>query len=221
MNVIPATILDGFLDNPNTIRDWGKSLEFNLDPTNRWPGKRTLALNLLHPSLFNYINIKVLSLFFENPIGYQSEIFFQSIEGFQDKGWVHQDSTLFTFIIYLSKEDEINCGTTLYSLKKNKLHSINSDQDNLILDKRYHHHQTKSISSETQILKSRYEDSNFDETLNVKDKYNRLFCFSGENFHSANFLSNNTTPRLTLIGFVNKIYASNPPVIRSKQTLMM
>ena len=57
--------------------------------------------------------------------------------------------------------------------------------------------------------------------LDIKDIYNRLLCFSSDQYHSANNFSNKNSSRLTLIGFIHKINNSNLPILRSKQTLMM
>ena len=217
---IPFTILDGFLDNPNSLRDWGLSLPFTSSPEGRWPGKRTDCLSLIHPPLHDFINRKVLSLFFEEiPKTYKTQQFFQLIENYQGNGWVHQDPNLFTYLIYLSKEDKINCGTSLYTLNPNKIHNINSPQDHS-LHLRKQHHKSKLISPEVQKIKDHNLSSNYNKTLDVKDIYNRLLCFSSEQFHSANYFDNGKTPRLTLIGFVYNISKSNIPILRSKQTTM-
>lgn len=221
MVTIPVTILDNFLENPNSIRDWGLSLPYTSSPDGRWPGKRTDCLSLIHPPLHDFINRKVLSLFFEEtPKTYITKQYFQLIENYQGEGWVHQDPNLFTYLIYLSKEDKVNCGTSLYTLKPNKVHNINSPQDLNNLSLKTHHHETASISPEVQKIKNHYLSSNYNKTLDVKDMYNRLLCFSSEQFHSANYFNNDKTPRLTLIGFVYNTSKSNIPILRSKQITM-
>ena len=221
MTTIPITILDDFLDNPDAIRDFALSLEFNSEPSGRWPGKRTNCLSSLHPYFYNYINKKILSLFFENTYNCKCSLYFQLIENHTGDGWVHQDPDIFTYIIYLSPENKIDCGTSLYNLKYNKIHTVNSieDYNNLSLRKEYH--RLKSLPSHIQKIKNQDCESNFNKILNVKDRYNRLLCFSSENHHSANNLSNNDSPRLTLIGFIYDLSTYNLPIIRSKQTLML
>jgi len=221
MTTIPLTILDDFLDNPNTIRDWGLSLPFNPSPDNRWPGKRTECLSTIHPPLYNYINRKILSLFFENLVNYSCSLQFQLIEDYQNTGWIHQDPDIFTYIIYLSPENSVNCGTSLYNVKSNKFHTVNSlEEDKNMYQSKRLHYKTKSITPEIQKLKNQNIDLNYNKTLDIKDKYNRLLCFSSEQHHSANNFSNGVSPRLTLIGFFKEIYSSKLPILRSKQTLM-
>jgi hypothetical protein len=220
MTTIPVTILDDFLDNPDTVRDWGLSLEYKSSPNNAYPGERTACLSQIHPPFFDYINRKVLSLFFENPVNYKTNLSFQLIEGYQGTGWIHQDPSLFTYLIYLSPENGVNCGSSLYKLKQDKFHFLNSSQDYLEDNLRIEHHKTKTLSSSTQELKTQIENINYNKTLDVKDMYNRLLCFSSEQFHSANYFSSKKHPRLTLIGFVVDVSKSNIPVLRSKQTSM-
>ena len=221
MTTIPVTILDNFLNNPDTIRNWGLSLPFESSDSGRWPGKRTECLSIVHPLLFNYINLKILSLFFENPIEYRCNLCFQLVEDYQGEGWIHQDENLFTFIIYLSEGNEINCGTSLYNLKPDKIYPINSPKDHDNLNLKNSHYQSKTISPEMQKFQSKYLESNYEKSIDIKDKYNRLLCFSSELFHKANYYSNNSSPRLTLIGFIHEINTSSLPIIRSKQTLMV
>ena len=221
MVTIPVTILDNFLENPNSIRDWGLSLPFSSSPEGKWPGERTECLSIIHPPLFNHINKKVLALFFENPVEYECYLSFQLIEDYQGEGWVHQDGNLFTFIIYLSEENEINCGTSLYNLKPNKFNFINTQEDFNNLELRNHHHKSKNLTPEIQSIQIQDLKSNYEKNIDVKDKYNRLLCFSSEQIHKANYFSNNLSPRLTLIGFVNKIDNLKAPIIRSKQITMI
>lgn len=220
MTTIPLTILDNFLDNPDAIRDFALSLELTPHPEGKWPGKRSKNISEIHPLFYNYINKKILNLFFEDSIEFKCDLSFQLLEDYQGEGWIHQDPSIFTFIIYLSKEDEVNCGTSLYNLKLDKFHPINSSKDHDFQTSRIDHHKTKFLPIDIQSQKSKYRESHFIKSIDIKDKYNRLLCFSSELFHSANTFSNTKNSRLTLIGFVNYISSCNLPIIRSKQTPM-
>lgn len=216
MTTIPVTILDNFLDNPSSIRDWGLSLPFSLSPDGRWPGKRTECLSKIHPYLFSYINKKVLSLFFETPPQYKSILNFQLIEDYEGEGWIHQDQpNLITYIIYLSKEDEINCGTSLYDLKPTFPHPITSIEDMKTTSLRRTHHQTKVASPHIQKFQNN-EKFKYTKTLDIKDKYNRVLCFPSPQLHSANNFSNKITSRLTLVGFISDLGTNLTPILRSK-----
>ena len=218
MTIIPATIVDNFFDNPNSIVNWGLSLDYKSDPTNKWPGKRTENLKLIHPYFHDYVCNKVLSLFFENKVEYDIALTFQLLENYQGKGWIHQDPGVFTFIIYLSEENpKIDCGTTLWSLNPNLISPINSDKDYYALTSRLEHHEIKKLDNNNQDLFYK----NHKKELLIPDKFNRLLAFSSDHLHSANNLNNGSPFRLTLTGFVNKLNTSKLPIIRSKQTLLI
>jgi hypothetical protein len=220
MNIIPLTVVDNFLDNPNSIKKWALSLEYKSEPSGEWPGKRSEPLHLIHPYFYNNICKKVFSLFFEktNNLNYQVNLHFQLIENYQGKGWIHQDPNIFTFIIYLHESNpQIDCGTTLWSLNPNLIHPINSEKDVFIEDQRLSHHKNENYSLEHQEKQYR----NYTKEISIRDKYNRLIAFSSDHFHSANYLNNKLSSRLTLIGFVWNISNPNLPIIRNKRVPMI
>ena len=192
MTTIPLTVLDNFFDNPDTLRDWGLSLEYKPDPDGRWPGKRSQQLDQIHPPLYNFISKKILSLFFDScdNLNYHIDLVFQLIENHQGSGWIHSDDDVFTFLIYLQKSDpKIDCGTTFWSLNKNQIHFFNNSQDIENSRSRNSYHLNKSPDIKAQ------EDfhRNFTKEISIPDKFNRLIAFSSEKFHSANNFNNNTS----------------------------
>ena len=220
MTTIPLTIVDNFLSNPNTVSDWALNLKYNSSPNGEWPGKRTASLDLIHPYFYKNICKKVFSLFFEktDSLDYHVQLYFQLIDNYPGKGWIHQDPNLFTFIIYLHKSNpKIDCGTTLWKLNSNLVNPINSKKDIFIENQRLLHHKNENYSLEYQ--EKQYK--NYTKEITIPDKYNRLIAFSSEQSHSANYFDNKLSPRLTLIGFVWDISNPNLPIIRSKQTPMI
>jgi hypothetical protein len=217
MVTIPLTVLDNFFDNPQEVKDYALSLKYSPEPDGKWPGKRTENLINIHFPFYKYVCNKVLSLFFENPVNHHIDLKFQLIEDYQGKGWVHQDPTIFTFLIYLHKENpEIDCGTTLWNLDPNLLSPINSENDHNLFNSRREHHKTKKTLSKDQSLQYK----KFKKSISIPDKFNRFIGFSSEHFHSANSFDNNISSRLTLIGFVENLNTSKLPIIRSKQVLL-
>tara|TARA_R110002012_G_C11449691_1_gene591596 strand:- start:56 stop:670 length:615 start_codon:yes stop_codon:yes gene_type:complete len=188
--IIPTTVLDDFFKKPENIIDFSKTIKYKIGSespeinNNQCTIKRSDCLSIIHPPLYKHINNKVLSLFFEdNQFEVESTLRFQIIENDEDTGWIHQDPCLFTYIIYLSPDNEINRGTSLYKLKDKKSHFINNGKDT--------------------------QNNTFDKILDVKDNFNRIVCFSSEMFHASNKLNNNLSPRLILIGFVHKVQNKN------------
>jgi len=230
MTTVPFTIVDNFFDNPKEIRDYALSLKYIPEPDGRWPGKRTALLNHINPSLEDFVLRKIYNLFFEEtPIGSTVKMSFQKIEHLEGSGWPHQDKELFTFLIYLHDDEEsINCGTSIYSLKKGVYHPFKDLQDQRKMEtfmrSKFNQSKTGKMTKEQLIIQEKFISENFTKTIDIKDKFNRLVCFPSDCFHSANTYSNLTSDaRLTLLGFVERIAFKGKhwPIIRSKQSHMI
>ena len=211
MITIPTTILDNFLDNPKKVREWGLSLPYESNNEYIYPGQRTKSLQHIHPIYYSHLIEKVFSLFFplniDAPRTYYGDIFFHKTTKFEGDGWIHQDSNIFTFIIYLSPEDlNINRGTSFYKL--NSFHPYHQRELNdEFIDLRYKHYKNGTLSKEEFQLKTEYESNQFTKILDINDIFNRFTAFSSELFHKNNNLYSPISPdRLTLIGFIH-----NPP----------
>ena len=63
MHIIPVSVIDNFLSNPNSIRNWALRQEFFPDPNGQWPGQRTKLLSEINPELANLISCKYFNLF--------------------------------------------------------------------------------------------------------------------------------------------------------------
>ena len=222
--IIPTTILDNFLDNPDDIKEWALTLNFQSPTDNVYPGKRTECLsNIFHP-FFHLLNNKILSLLFpfSPPPSYSANTYFQYISDFEGSGWVHQDHNQITALIYLSPPDpNINRGTSMYKLKKGTIHPLfHTYNIPNFFDKRKKHYLSGKINNETLLEKDKFEKNTFEKILDVKDEYNRLLVFDPKIYHTNNsFSSPSSTKRLTLISFIDNIVSPYSfPSIRSKQT---
>lgn len=219
MNNFPVTIVDNFLDNPQYFRNYGLSLNFTTSPDYNWPGKRSKTLDQLDESLYRYINYKVLALLFDNflNLGFKCLLQYQIIENNPHPGWIHEDFNIYTFIIYLTPETNVNCGTSLYKKNPTNLGYIRqSEEAKLEQELRLKHHKTNILTQEEELTKAKIENKFFTKTLDIKDVYNRLIIFPGNIPHSANYLSSDSnSSRLTLIGFVYDISTQQSPIYRS------
>ena len=222
MNFLPYTIYDNFLRNPDTIKNWALTLNYTSPPVPIFPGKRTECLSKINPSFFHHYNSKILSLFFSNDVNYEFNAItqFHLSKDIEEKGWIHQDPAIFTALLYLSDEDpNVNRGTSLYEMKPDVVPGeANFDFLNSI---KYEQYGTGKIDKEKNKIKEDYENNNFNKILDIKDKYNRIFCFdsSGEIFHSSN---NHSSPsskeRLTLITFINEVRTNEMfPIVKSRR----
>ena len=159
-----------------------------------------------------------LHLFFEDVsnIQYRSSLFFQKIEDYEGKGWIHQDENIFTFIIYLHQPNpKINCGTSIWSLDSDFAHSVNSPEESQNIE-RLNHFKTRKLNSSYQ----EKHHKKFNQEISIPDKYNRFMAFSASQFHSVNNLNPIINPRFILIGFVQEIGKTNLPILRAGQTAM-
>ena len=191
---VPTTIVDGFFDNPDKIREFALEQDFNSDDIGRWPGLRTSSLSTISPVVFNDFCQKILSLFFtaEQTYSYDVASYFQIVSGKFNTGWVHKDPSIITAMLYLSPKS--SCGTSLYS-KKN----ISFD------DETYSNDKVKSYLLGSDNINSRkLNNQNFEEMVNVKGIYNRLLIFDSNIYHAAHdyFGENNEDSRLTLVSFI-------------------
>ena len=158
----PTTIVDGFFDNPDKIRQFALEQEFHSDKTGKWPGLRSSQLFELSPIIFNNICQKMLALFFtaEQTYSYDIASYFQIVSGKFNSGWVHKDPSIITAMLYLTPES--SSGTSLY-LNKN----ISYDDTTFIEDKIESY---KLGTDSAKAKKSReLHNQNYEEILSASD----------------------------------------------------
>lgn len=215
MNIIPLTVLDNFFENPDKIRKWALSLNYESDPANKWPGKRTKFLHEIDNNFFMEVCNKILSLYMtEHEVYFQTEFLarasFQLVDSTKhSNGWIHADAQdLMTAIIYLNPNGHINSGTSLYKLKNDVI----SPSHNFYKDLDFSIDQT---TLEDNRLKN---NDQYEETVKIGGNYNRLIVFDSSQYHSANeFKIAEDDNRLTLIIFFNKVKFDIPPADRSRR----
>lgn len=193
----PTTIVDGFFDNPNAIREFALKQKYFTDTSGRWPGSRTELLSDISPTIFHNICHKILSLFLTSNqlLSYNVEATFQLVNEDFLSGWVHKDPSIATAIVYLTPESE--SGTSLY-LKQNIEYN-----DNFFVTEKIESYKNYSDNAAV-----RYQhNQNFKETVNIKGIFNRLIFFDSNIYHSAHdfFGVNKEDSRLTLVCFLYNI----------------
>jgi hypothetical protein len=223
MTSVPITIINNFFDNPFSVKNWASTLEYNSSLSNQWPGERTKCLSEINYRFYSYVNRKVLSLFFEdyNSIDYKCTLYFQKLNKYNGTGWIHQDPNLYTFIIYLSDNNNLNCGTSLYKLKNNRYYRFENEQESFFdINEQQKHHKERNINEEILLKKQQADQFSYEKVLDIPDHFNKLIVFPSEQFHSANFLGDSSSSRMTLIGFVYNLTTSLLPSVRFKQVVM-
>lgn len=206
--LFPNLIIDDFLDNPDELINLSKNLPYYYDRFYRWPGKRTRPLYEIDNDLFVFIGNKILFNYGFKKFKYHAEANFQIVNKNYSAGWIHRDDPMIlTSIIYLNKEGNINSGTSLYKNKENfeKEQYFNITECKFDFFKNMAENDNYTITEkEKNALKSQH--NLFEETLNVKNLYNRLFSFDSNLWHSANeYDIVMEESRLTLVYFFTNI----------------
>jgi len=211
MNFIPLTVVDDFLESPDSWVDFANSCEYNSDEDGRWPGKRTDPLHEIDADVFAKLCIRYFSLFFDfkhSNISWNVSAYFQKIKQTADPGWIHYDSDgdypiILSSIVYLNRDINSGCGTSLYSPKH-----IHYNPD-LNLDKKKQAYKG-IIGIDESVSYCLENNRQYDETVRVNNKFNRLITFDASEHHGANLSGiDDGKERLTLVFFVHSVSSEN------------
>lgn len=195
----PTICIDNFFNDPDKVVEFAKTLNYKTDKYGEWPGERTKELCDLDKNFFEFFGKKVLSILYPlnyNEISYHLSLNFQKIsKKYVDEGWVHRDNgcgNQLTCIVYLSKHKQ--CGTSIFDSKKICSPIINVENKRKMF-------LTDDFLNQKKFLKENNEQ--FEETISIKSKYNRLIMFDAAHFHAAQkYVEDNIQEdRLTLVGF--------------------
>jgi hypothetical protein len=193
MRYIPVSVCDNFFDDPDSIVNYANSLEYT-QTSLIYPGVRSADLQMINPELHHHIAEKFFILFMGiQRFNYNGIMFFQKLDPGYKHGVVHKDDGI-TGIIYLNKQTEINCGTSIYNKKS----------DVLFVDGRYDEKTELIANKDYNSWQKHYQtvNSQFEKSIDIRDKYNRLIAFDSE-WHAANNIDNGVGgERLTLCMFM-------------------
>ena len=220
--MIPATCVDDFWDDPDFIRDYALSLDFE-EPSIKvnFPGERTKSLHLIDKKFFDLSMERLMTLFFDDlsDVTWQADCHFQKIYSYHDERnhlmnteWPHLDSnTFFAAVVYLNKDTHLDSGTTILHPKSGyeylNEYSQLTGKDLKMRNDLYHNLDVDQDLYEKTLHK---HNNRFDVTLEFKNRYNRLVAYNGRTWHRE---SNFCVPeefRLTQIFFINKIDGNAP-----------
>lgn len=218
MTLFPITVVDNFLEDPDSLADYAEGLDFTYRSKD-YPGLRSDYIHNISPDLYNYISNKILSIFYQKDPVYQIVMQFQKINPFSEdkwnaknRGWIHQDkAALFGGILYLTKNPDPDAGTSIYSKKSE--YSLFSKQDNLLKAKeKLYGHEKKEIDEDSfEKIYNVYHDR-FEETLRVKNIFNRLLLFDGQQYHGVRTYGDRE--RLTIAFFAETVAEAGPYPLR-------
>ena len=202
----PSVIYDNFLDNPDAVAEFAESCEYHFND-GRWPGYRTKDLSEINPDLKTNITRKIVNIFFPDKMAtWYSQMAFQKVipmhedkYHIKNRGWVHLDSNVqFGGIIYLDKDPEEDTGTSLYKLKHT--HFQHTDNEERIKRTFYGGEDVSDEEYEKYFMST---EKYYEETVRVKNVYNRLFLFNGQQLHGVQTFGSQGRTRLTIPFFFN------------------
>jgi hypothetical protein len=218
----PALILDNFYEKPDVVRDIALSLDYENASDGRYPGVRTQDLKVAHPNLYNLLIGKLLLLYYdmgEEDVEIDINVTFQKIESFHEdpnnilnKGWVHRDhEAIAAGIIYLNKEVDSHCGTSIFKLKpENSIYTYDELTDINFINRKISFFKDGEVNQDYVINLNKNNDL-FEETIKINNVYNRLVFYDAQSFHAVNSYGITKEPnRLTQVFFINKINKTYP-----------
>jgi len=220
MHIIPLTVLDNFLDDPDKIRAWALQQEYLPAEDGRWPGLRSKPIHELNTPFFDLVCRKFFSQFYDvqnmKELSWEVFMYFQMVPKDYDSGWIHSDEEYaqITGIIYLSPNANLNGGTSIYRNKSNLVQpvSVNTDFKKDSYLKKIPLQEVKKYKEE--------QNSQFEETIRISNVYNRLISFDSHMIHAAqDFFGEGGESRLTLVFFVNKLFVNNTPIGRVRRLI--
>ena len=145
---------------------------------------------------------------------YYAKVVFQKVKGFHEdqfhvknRGWIHKDSgRAIGGIIYLDKDPEEETGTSMY---KNKQLIFPHSHEEDSCKRRWY--TGKDVSDEEYHNLFYSNPTHFEETVKVKNVYNRLFMFNGNEYHGVQTYGSHDRTRLTLAFFITYVNHNTYP----------
>tara|TARA_B100001094_G_C18148791_1_gene782430 strand:- start:422 stop:1108 length:687 start_codon:yes stop_codon:yes gene_type:complete len=224
----PNLQVSNFFNNPNEYYDFAQSIEFKQNKNGGYPGARSENLRELDLRKHQYFNSKIIRLLYPyNPVyelvKWSANTFFQKITyddvalNVENKkhpgvGWVHDDGKFqLTAIVYLTKNDNGNSGTSVYRLKKEQY------EPEIHRQIKRDYYMSKEVDKDIYSKELNNNVEYFDEVAKSYSHYNSLFLFDGSHHHAANFDMQPGEERLTLISFFELIVSPYFPIPEMKK----
>lgn len=219
MNLYPVTVIENFLENPETYRQFAlkqkyRSLTDIPEAKYVFPGTRSLDLVDLDKSLHEKILKKLVTVFHNaeyDTMRWAISTNFQSVTEEYGAGVIHTDTnTIFAAVLYLTPNAPLNAGTSLFK-PNSTFNEAQYQQALLDNDERF---------KAGEIVMDTSYHSMFDEIVRINNVYNTLVIYEGKHYHAANqfFGQQLKDSRLTQVFFVNRIDAQKNSVFPLNRT---
>lgn len=207
--LFPVCVIDDFYTNPYDVREFALSQKFYPNEDGKWPGARTSPIHEINKELFRHFCDKILSLFYNmyEVTNFKIDTYFQKIKPFhpekfnkRNRGFIHQDHTLFGGVIYLDPDPEERTGTSIYTFK-NKWYCKNNP-DTIANNIKFKTYGGEKLTTEDMDNWDKSRDQYF-ESVRVENVYNRCILFDGNEHHGVPYFG--TKERLTQVFFVENL----------------
>ena len=210
--MFPVLSIPHFFKEPDQVRDWALSLDYEPSEHGDWPGLRSKALHEIDPDWTNAFFSKFLSVYYNFHLGddvnFNVQAHFQKLTPYENQlcnqGWTHMDNnTVLAGLVYLTPNANKDAGTSLFILDKNKDSIIDSNiKRNFYLG--------KDNDVEKYVCALEEYNSRFIETTRFVNNYNTLISYPGDYYHRANNFGDGE--RLTLVFFIEQLSAPYAPL---------
>jgi|TARA_B100000965_G_scaffold71099_1_gene56132 hypothetical protein len=228
----PITCCDGFYEDPDVVREYALSLDYENKP-GVYPGFRSDMLSELNEEFcFKAVN-KMLSMFDDfDPEGNDNQFVcttcFQKIWPYSENkddtvnnGWIHFDgNTIVAAVVYLDPNPTVDSGTSMYF----PLENYEDFSDEELTDIRNTRRKiTSTAKPSDQELLNKYEkyliknNSRFEKTLEIKNRYNRMIAYDGQQYHAqSSYWSEHEEFRLTQVFFLDEMIVPQNCIPKTK-----
>ena len=222
--MIPTTVQDNFFDRPDELVRLADSLEFTPAEEQQYPGARSAPFSVIDKDLDRFVGQRILRSWFHagefsrtTDLNWVADIRFQIVEPaheeqyhLKNRGWAHYDSSIkFGGIIYLNPDPEPGTGTDILQAKKGYFWS----KPDAIATERKFYKDPSSVSDEEYEKAWRDMNDQWEETIRVENRYNRMMVFNNQQCHRVHTFGHKQK-RLTIAFFFHQLTGPNPPFSR-------
>lgn len=196
-------VIDNFFDNIQPIIELGNSLEYSNNES--WPGLRTdnllQANNSSAVEFAKFFAKNIADKVFYGLSKFEIDIRFHKNDLYDvdeaNKGWIHNDDIDFAGLVYLNDEEpNMSTGTSIFDKTLPKDFAVKDYQSRKDLN-------LKKIVTDQYLKDLQNNRSQFVETVNIGNKFNRLVAYDALQWHRPNSYNVKTLPRYSLLFFIN------------------
>lgn len=216
--MIPASCIENFYDDPDSIRDFALGLDYYLPNRDQnFAGERTHCLSLIDNNFYKFSIQRFLSCFFNltPDTKWKGTTSFHKTPTYnQDKyhpmntGWIHKDDkqpfVTIAGVLYLNKHTNSDSGTKILHLKKDFKDYRFTRRDFLTQRRLYNRHLclNKCISPDLYSNEIEKHNNKFDVSIEYKNCYNRMIAYDGNLWHQISSFWVPEKFRLTQVFFI-------------------